>query len=109
MTTPRDPADDPTRVRSQPSLTTASGTIWLVVGGLFVAVSLLVLVPMTSMQPAGLALGAVIAVVVLYVAMVVVRVAAPPGRRRLGMLAVGMLAIAAIALITVLIVAGLSA
>lgn len=98
--------DDPTRVRSQPSLTTASGTIWLVVGGLFVAIALGVLVPMTSMRPAGVALGAAIAIGALYVAMVVVRVAVPAGRRRLGMLAIGMLLIAAISLVAVLVVAG---
>jgi hypothetical protein len=97
--------DDPTRVRSQPSLTTASGTIWIVVGGLFVAVALGVLVPMTSMRPAGVALGAAIAVGAIYLAMVVVRVAVPAGRRRLGMLAVGMLLIAAISLVAVFVVA----
>lgn len=97
--------DDPTRVRSQASLTTASGTIWIVVGGLFVAVALGVLVPMTSLPPSGVALGAAIAVGVLYLAMVVVRVAVPAGRRRLGMLAVGMLLIAAISLVSALVVA----
>jgi hypothetical protein len=97
--------DDPTRVRSQPSLTTASGTIWIVVGGFFVAVALGVLVPMTALPPAGVALVAAIVVGALYLAMVVVRVAVPAGRRRLGMLAVGMLLIAVISLVSALIVA----
>jgi hypothetical protein len=97
---------DPTRMRSQPSLTTSPGTIWLVVGGLFTAIALLVLIPMTALPPAGVALVAAIVVGVLYAGMVVVRVVVPPGRRRLGMLAAGMLGIAAVSLIAVLIVAG---
>lgn len=99
---------DPTRVRSQPSLTTASGTIWIVVGGLFVAVALGVLVPMTALPPAGVALVAAIAVGALYLAMVVVRVAVPAGRRRLAMLAVGMLLIAVISLVSALVVAAVA-
>jgi hypothetical protein len=97
---------DPTRIREQPSLTTSSGAIWLIVGGLFTAISLGVLIPMTALEPEGVAFAAALAIGLLYLAMVVVRVAVPPGRRRLGMLAKGMLSIAAIALTAVLIVAG---
>jgi hypothetical protein len=99
---------DPTRIREQPSLTTSSGAIWLIVGGLFTAISLGVLIPMTALEPAGVALAAALAVGLLYLAMVVVRFAVPPGRRRLGMLATGMLLIAAIALTAVSIVAAAS-
>lgn len=96
---------DPTRVREQPSLTTSTGAIWLIVGGLFTAVSLAVLIPMTALPPPGLALGAAIAIGLLYAGMVAVRVAVPAGRRRLGLLAIGMLLIAAVALGTSLVVA----
>ena len=95
---------DPTRVREQPSLTTSTGAIWLIVGGLFTAIALAVLVPMTTLPPRGLALGAAIAIGVLYAAMVVVRLVVPVGRRRLGMLATGMLLIAAIATVAAAIV-----
>ena len=105
---PTDPPD-PTRIREQPSLTTSSGAIWLIVGGLFTAISLGVIIPMTALEPDGVALVAAIVIAVLYLAMVVVRFAVPPGRRRLGMLATGMLLIAAIALTAVLIVAGFTA
>ena len=96
---------DPTRVREQPSLTTASGSQWLLVAGAFALISLIVVVPMITMSPAGLAVGAAIAIVVLYAGMVVARAVIPPGRRRLGTLAAGMLLIAGIALVTVAIVA----
>ena len=61
---------DPTRVREQPSLTTSTGAIWLIVGGLFTAISLGVLIPMTALPPIGLALIAAIVVALLYIAMV---------------------------------------
>jgi hypothetical protein len=93
------------RQRDQPALTTSSGLIWLVVGGLLAATALAVLIPMTGLPPRGVALGAVIAIVVLYAGMVAVRLGVRPGRRRLGLLAAGMIAIAAIALAAVLIVA----
>jgi hypothetical protein len=96
---PTEPVD-PTRVREQPSLTTSTGAIWLIVGGLLTAIALAVLIPMSSLPPRGLALVAAIAIAALYVAMVITRLAVPAGRRRLGMLAAGMLLIAAIAVVT---------
>lgn len=118
MTTPdsepdpaREGADatvDPTRVREQPALTTSTGAIWLIVGALFAAVSLGVLIPMSSLPGGTVAIVAAIIVAALCLAMVVVRFAVPPGRRRLGMLAVGMLLMAAVALGAVLIVASAS-
>lgn len=100
---------DPTRQRDQPALTTSSGLIWLVVGGLFAAISLGVLIPLTTLPPAGVALTAAVIVVVLYAGMVMVRLLTRPGRRRLGLLLGGMLGIAASALIAVLVVAGAAA
>lgn len=99
---PTEPGD-PTRQREQPALTTSPGTVWLVVGGLFALVSLGVLVPMVALPGGGVALAAAIIVAVLYVGMVVARFVAPPGRRRLGVLAVGMLAMARVALVGVLV------
>ncbi|MGN6502189.1 MAG: hypothetical protein ACTHKX_04690 [Pseudolysinimonas sp.] len=97
---------DPTRQRDQPALTTSSGLIWLVMGGLLTVVALVVLVPLATFPPAGVALGATIAVGVLYVGMLGVRSIVRPGRRRLRWLAGLMIAIAAVGLIAVLIVAG---
>lgn len=96
---------DPTRVREQPSLTTSTGAIWLVVGGLFTAIALAVLIPMVALPPTGLALAGAVAIALLYVGMVVVRLVVPPGRRRLGLLATGMLLIAGAALVVTFVVA----
>lgn len=97
--------DDPTRIRNQPALTTSSGRIWLIVGGLFTVIALGVLIPMTALEPRGVALTAIVADVVLYLGMVAARFAARPGRRRLGLMAVAMLAIAVVSLVAVYIVA----
>ena len=98
--------DDPTQMRNQPALTTSTGRIWLIVGGLFTAISLAVLIPMTALSPKGVALVAAIADVVLYIGMIVARLAVPPGRLRLGLMAGAMIAIAAVSLVAALIVAG---
>lgn len=100
---------DPTRQRDQPALTTSSGRIWLIVGGLLAVISIVVLVPLVGLPPHGVALAGVIAVVVLYAGMAAVRVFVPSGRVRLGLLAAGMLATAAVALVAVLVVAAVSA
>ena len=52
------PDDDPTRIRSQPALTRSTGRVWLIVGGIFTVMALAVLVPMTALPPAGVALTA---------------------------------------------------
>jgi hypothetical protein len=96
---------DPTRMREQPALTTSSGAIWLIVGGLFAAISLGVLVPMTFLPAGGgIALGAAIAVAALYVAMIVMRLAVR-GRRRLQLMAAAMIVMAVVALVAVWLVA----
>lgn len=108
MDADRPPPPDPTKVTQQPSLTFSTGLIWLVVGGLFTAIALAVLIPqaLAELPPPGVALSAAIVDVVLYAAMVVVRFAVPVTRLRLrlGLLAIGMLAIAAVSLAAVLIV-----
>jgi hypothetical protein len=96
---------DPTFVRAQPALTTSTGAIWLIVGGLFVAVSLGVLIPMATLPTGTVAVVAAIVIALLYVGMIVAKFAIPPGRRRLATLATEMLLIAAIALGAVLFVA----
>jgi hypothetical protein len=103
--TSRDPANDPTAVRAQPALTTSTGTVWLVVGGVFTAISLAMLLALSTLPGGGVALAAAVIVAILYVAMLVARTAVPAGRRRLRVLAVGMLLIAAVALGGVMIVA----
>jgi len=104
----RQPPRDETKVTEQPSLTFSTGRIWLVVGGLFTAVALAVLIPQTiaGLPPRGVPLIAAIIDVVLYAGMVVVRfvVPVPRLRLRLGLMAIGMLAIAAVSLAAVLIV-----
>jgi len=94
-----------TRVRDQGPLTTSTGRIWLVVGGLFALVALGLLVPMTALPPPGVALVAAVLVVLLYAAMVVVRIAVPRGRRRLAALAWLTLAMGVVATVGVCTVA----
>jgi hypothetical protein len=102
-----EPPVDPTRVRDQPALTTSKGLSWLILGGLLTLVSLGVLVPMAvlRMPPLGVPGTAALVVGVLYLCMLIVRFATPPGRLRLALLAVDMLAIAFVSLLTVLLVA----
>lgn len=96
---------DSTRLRDQPALTTSSGRIWLLVGGLFAGFALIVLIPMALVLDAGAAKFGAIAVGVLYLAMIVVRLAVPGGRLRLGLLAIGLLSVAAVSLVCAGIVA----
>jgi hypothetical protein len=104
---PHDPDTDPTRVVNQPSLTTSSGAIWLIVGGLFTAIALAVLIAMAigDFQPTALPLVAAILVAALYLGMVIAGLTMPPGRVRLAVMAICLLASALIALATVLVVA----
>lgn len=94
---------DPTWIRNQPSLTTSSGTIWLVVGGLFAAIAFALLVAMGSLHPLGYWAAAIVAL--LYAGMLVVRAWVGRQRLRLGLLAALMLTIAAVALGAVLFIA----
>jgi hypothetical protein len=95
--------DDPTRVRNQPSLTTASGTIWLVTGGIMAGIALVVLVWLGSLDSLGYWAAGIVAL--LYAGMLLVRAWVVPQRLRLGLLATLMLAIAAVALTGVLTIA----
>lgn len=100
---------DPTRVREQPMLTTATGTMWIIVGGLFAAISFALLVAMTALPPTGVALTGAVVVAVAFVGMIVARWAVRPGRARLWMLASGMIIMAIAVVVAGLIVASSSA
>lgn len=91
--------EDPTLIRSQPALTTSSGRIWLIVGGLFALISLIVLVPMIGLAPTSVAVTGVCLIVALYAAMVITRLLVERQRLRLGLMAVFMLTMAAVALV----------
>jgi hypothetical protein len=97
--------DDPTLMRNQPSLTTSTGRIWLILGGLLTLISAVVLAFELPLEPAGVALFGLVSVLVLYAAMVVVRLTTGPGRLRLGLMAALMIAIAVIGLGSVIAVA----
>jgi hypothetical protein len=99
-----DAQPDPTLVRNQPSLTTSNGGTWLIVGGMFATIACVVLGFLLPLQPAGLALASIIAIVVLYVAMIVVRFRVVQPRRRLGWLATLMLTMAVISLASTIVV-----
>lgn len=76
-----------TRVTEQRALTTANGTIWLVIGGALTALCGGILFAMQRLEPGAVALAGFVTVLVLYAAMVVIRVVVGPGRRRLWSLA----------------------
>ncbi len=79
---------DPTRVTSQKALTTSSGRSWLVTGGLLALIAVVMLVVMRDLKPEGATVAGIAIIVPLYLLMVVVRYAVPPGRVRLILLAV---------------------
>ena len=94
--------DDPTKVRNQPALTTSRGLEWLVIGGISAAICVGMLLLQVSTDPF-IAVGAAAVVVALYAAMVVVRFAVRPLRRRLGTLA-GLLVVMLVVTIAALLV-----
>jgi hypothetical protein len=102
---PGEPIGTSTRVRDQPSLTTSTGKSWLILGGLLSAIAVVVLVPLLSQPPPGVALFGICAIVALYAAMVVVRLNTQPGRGMLAWLASFMIAIAVVGVVCVGIVA----
>ncbi|MCU1509898.1 MAG: hypothetical protein JWR53_1316 [Glaciihabitans sp.] len=87
------------RMRDQPSLTTSTGRSWLLLGGLLSLIALVVLIPMLSLPPMGVAGFGVVAVVLLYAVMLIAQLFLKPGRVRLAVLAAGMTAIALISLV----------
>lgn len=93
---------DPTRMANQPALRTSSGLIWVIMGALFgvaalVSFGLLILNP--EARSRGLAIGAVVLIVLLYAALLVSRFAIRPGPRRLRVMAACMLSMAGLSLL----------
>lgn len=107
MSYPRNPTGeplDPTKMVNQPSLRTSHGLVWLIVGGLFAAASLIpfsLLAFAGTGRSTGAAITVGIVILVLYAAMLVSRFAIRPGPVRLWVLAGCMLAMALAALIGV--------
>jgi hypothetical protein len=93
------------RMRDQPSLTTASGRSWLLLGGLLAFIAVAVMVPMLSLDPPGVALFGICAVVAFYTGMIVTKINARRRRWMLGLMASFMIAIAVVGLICVGVVA----
>lgn len=107
MSYPRNPTGeplDPTKMVNQPSLRTSHGLVWLIVGGLFAAASLIPF-SMLAFAGTGRSTGAAImtgiVIIALYAAMLISRFAVRPGPVRLGVMAGCMLAMALVALIGV--------
>lgn len=95
---------DPTRMVNQPALRTSSGRVWLVMGGLFAAVSLLplgLLIFAGDGRSRGVAIPVAVAVVLLFAAIVVARLVLPGGPVRLRTMAACMITMAAVALLGV--------
>lgn len=103
---PRQPRD-PTKVTAQPALTRSTGRRWLVWGGVLGVVALVVLGFLVPVEPVTALTGCVL-VVLLYAAMVVVRLAVGPVRARLLTLAWLLGAMAAAALVCVLLVGAIA-
>ncbi|MGV8851346.1 MAG: hypothetical protein ACOH1M_02115 [Rhodoglobus sp.] len=101
-------SDDSTRLRNQPSLTTASGNSWLIIGALFAGISLAVLGLLVSLPPPGLAIATISVILGLYLFMVIVRFSVHPRKRRLRLLAACLLLIAAAGLGTVIAIAAVN-
>jgi hypothetical protein len=96
---------DPTRVRSQPALTSSTGLIWIVLGAVLAVICAGVLLALIPLQPVTAWVGLVL-VVVLFLAMVVIRFAVRVGPRRLTAMASVFGAMALVTLVCVVIIAG---
>jgi hypothetical protein len=93
------------KVTKQPALTTASGGIWLVVGGIIAIICLVLLWLMRDLEPLGAAITGIVIIVVAYLAMLAIRYGVRAPRLRLWSLAVLTIGIAVtfmtVAIITV--------
>ena len=98
---------DPTHVRSQPSLSTSSGLIWLVLGTVLAVICGAVLLALVGLEPVTASVGLVL-VVALYLALVIVRFALPSGPHRLTWLASIFGGMAVVTLICVVTISGMA-
>src|SRR5699024_6381640 len=96
----REPIDS-SRISDQPALRSASGTIWVVAGGLFLVVIAAVLAAIISSGgPAvGYAITTIAVVAALYLVLLIARFAIRPGKTRLWVMAGSMIGMAVVALI----------
>lgn len=101
-------SDDPTKMGDQPSLTTSTGTIWLVVGGIMAAISVVLLLALQQVDSSGVALLGVVLIVLSYLVMVEARLLMRNLHRRLIVLAAFFGIIAVLALVFVVLI-GISA
>src|SRR5690606_13615745 len=93
---------DPTKMLNQPALRTSSGRIWLIVGGLFAAITgslFIVLAMRTEGTTQLVAIVASAAVFACLVALIILRIAVKPGPTRLRAMAASMLTMAAVSLV----------
>ncbi|MFA5606156.1 MAG: hypothetical protein WDA07_03045 [Leucobacter sp.] len=96
------PRPDPTKMANQPALQRSRGTIWIVMGGLFLIISL---VPLGALifagtgRSAGVAIAAALVMIGLYAALLGAKFGIGKQRLRLRVMAGCMLAMAAVALI----------
>ena len=101
---PEAPDPDPTRVLNQAALRRSTGTIWLVMGALFLLASLLsfgVVIAAGSGASTPLAITGGVVAIALYGAMVLVRLTVAGGPKRLRLLAACMLTMALVSLLGV--------
>lgn len=98
---------DPTRVRSQPSLTTSTGLIWLLLGTLLAVICAVVLLALVGLEPVTAWVGLIL-VIALYLSLIVVRFAVPQGPARLTALASLFGAIAVVTLVCVVAISGMA-
>lgn len=92
---------DPMSMANQPALQTSSGLIWLVVGAVFAALSLVplgLLIFAGSGRSRGVAIGVAALVLCCFALIVIARLTRPRGPGRLRFMAIGLLAMAGIAL-----------
>ena len=105
MTDPRSESDkrrDPTRMANQPALTTSSGTVWIVIGALFVLASAYPLSALLVFEPGvafPVAVVTAVVIVLLYALVVITRFTVPQGRRRLQLMAGFFIAMVALAIV----------
>lgn len=87
---------DPTKVRDQPSLRSSSGRVWIVTGGLFLCVILVVLawIVVGGGTAVPVAITTAALAVALYVVLLVARLVARPGKVRLRIMAAAMIGMA---------------
>jgi hypothetical protein len=97
--------NDPGRVTDQAALTTSSGRSWLVVGAILSALCVAFLFWMRDLDPPGVATAGLVAIVVLYLAMVAVRYGVGGLRLRLGLLAALTIAICLTFVVCALVIA----